>query len=146
MFSFFKKLIKEPPGDNNDSQLDEVKDILNSIGYSLTEKGFGEAFTILYSGYTSAETALHILSIATANEVVENWGNPLFSINGLDHATSALLVLKPFRESGEIRAEHWDNNATAISQMLIPSPQQKEWVETVLQASISKGERVALRN
>ena len=117
---------------------------LKRMGYDLLPRGFGVAWISLESGYSTAETASHIAFTTMALDVKESKDDidklAFLALCG----KKILLLLKEFKDSGEMHPAQWQNDSNALSHIVNLDKDQLDWVNTILADPISGKERLAV--
>jgi len=121
-----------------------VEKHLKRMGYNLLPYGFGVAWISLESGYSPAETASHIAFTTMALDVKESKDDFRKLIALVDRAKNILLLLKEFKDSGEMHPAQWQNDSNALFHIVNIDKDQLDWVNTILADPISGKERLAV--
>jgi hypothetical protein len=132
----------------SDSEKNEAIELvekhLKRMGYDLLPHGFGVAWISLESGYSPAETASHIAFTTMALDVKESKDDidklAFLACRGLN----ILLLLKEFKDSGEMHPAQWQNDSNALFHIVNIDKDQLDWVNTILADPISGKERLAV--
>lgn len=132
----------------SDSEKNEAIELvekhLKRMGYNLLPYGFGVAWISLESGYSPAETASHIAFTTMALDVKESKDDFRKLIALVDRAKNILLLLKEFKDSGEMHPAQWQNDSNALFHIVNIDKDQLDWVNTILADPISGKERLAV--
>lgn len=118
--------------------------ILESFGFSITYDGM-RCLDALLENYNLVETAGFFTLISMA-EIFQKKENQKIDIHArLAIYTSGILeVLKEYKDKKVYREELWKNDSTAFWGMANLSPNQPEWVETVLKNHPVPGHKIAV--
>ncbi|MBO6511766.1 MAG: hypothetical protein JJ979_25330 [Roseibium sp.] len=138
----FSKKKKELSVDEELARIRPVAAVVRHLGYDITEYGLEVAIISLDSGYSTEETASHIVVVSLARDVKETLDpERAFKLNAIGMAV--LENLKIFKDAGTMRPEIWQNDSTAIGKLIFPSPETEVWIDKILSDPVSARHPVA---
>lgn len=134
VWPFSRKTKSAPTPEPGKSELDEVTSLVRHLGYDLLPDGAAIALAQLWSDYSVAEAASHIVVVSFARDLSKaQETNDLDMMLKIAPLGLAILeVLKNLKDNGMMRPEVWRNDATAIGKMMTPGPEAIEWSRKVL--------------
>ena len=144
MFGFFKKKDSSPPRTS-----EAVINLLETMGYTITNDGIGMIALELASDYSAAEVASHIILVTIALDVQESSVDNADLIKLMEIASSSITVsksLKFFVENKWMHPTQYQNDNAAIAGVSIVGPEQLSWVEKILSDPMINGKRLAIRS
>jgi len=135
VFNFFKP--KEPP-DPAQSDINEVSEFLERLGYKLLPEGEGVVSVGIAGEQTHAEVASFIALYTLAREI-RNAGDDieLLALQTV-HAHEMLKLIKRYRGSDMIRKEPWEVLSTLIFKVSQVDSEQEGWLNQVLNTELAK--------
>jgi hypothetical protein len=131
-----KKEVDEKRGNTKEihsvnADIKNTEKILGELGYDILQPGIEFAKESLEGGYSPAETASGIALIALAQDARVATGPT--KLSGIPtHAELMIEILTEFRDDGLIADELFGNDSKALLMVATPSPEQTNWIDTLL--------------